>query len=396
MKINPGLLKLELFCKGIKIDSTCDLEKDARPVLRTRGGLGSGLELILPDGLYINAPLEEYFVDKTPYTLLKREGAYFIKKDNEIICKVKLPPKPRFYDKKTSSGKAMSRIGVMQGTYLGVYPTRVCEFWQLNPKVNCRFCSVGLNVGRTEESEKSVEEVLETVRAARQEEKITFVHFNTGYLFGKELDILEPYIKAVKKEAGILVGVQCPPAHDFSKYVYLKSIGADHVSFCVEVYDPDKFSEICPGKHKYITQKKYMEAVEYCVKIFGRGRVSAEFIAGLEGANNTIKAIEHFAKIGAVSTICIFRPCVGTNLENLSPPQTETMVPVFRRLYEVCIENKIPIGIAPNIKVSLVLLPEEGKYFVEKFNIDFFISEVKLSILKLLYRIYFKAKIFLK
>jgi hypothetical protein len=35
------------------------------------------------------------------------------------------------------------------------------------------------------------------------------------------------------------------------------------------------------------------------------------------------------------------------------------MVPVFRRLYEACMEKGLPIGIAPNIHVSLVMLPDE-------------------------------------
>jgi hypothetical protein len=35
------------------------------------------------------------------------------------------------------------------------------------------------------------------------------------------------------------------------------------------------------------------------------------------------------------------------------------MVPVFRRLYEACMEEGLPIGVAPNIHVSLVMLPDE-------------------------------------
>ncbi len=396
MKINPGLLKLNLFCKGIKIDKSCDLVNDSRPILRTRGGLGSGLDLVLPEGLYINAPIEEHFVEKTPYLLLKRGNDYFIKKNNEVICKVKLPPKPKFYDALTSTGKLMSRIAVMQGTYLAVYPARVCEFWQMSPKMNCKFCSVGLNVGNTEEYEKSVAEVLEVVRAAREEEKITFVHFNTGYLYGKELDILEPYIRAVKDQTGLLVGVQCPPNPDLSKYNRLKKIGVDHVSFCIEVNNPDRFKQICPGKHQYIGQRKYWEAMEYCVKIFGKGKVAGEVIAGLEDPGDTIKAIEGFAKIGAVSTVCIFRPCLGTTLNSLPPPEAEEMAPIFRRLYEVCLEGGIPIGIAPNIKVGLVLLPEEGKYFLCKPSKSFFAAECKLFFMKLLFRAYFRLKILFK
>ena len=35
------------------------------------------------------------------------------------------------------------------------------------------------------------------------------------------------------------------------------------------------------------------------------------------------------------------------------------MIPVFRRLYEACMEAGLPIGCAPNVHVSLVMLPEE-------------------------------------
>jgi hypothetical protein len=38
------------------------------------------------------------------------------------------------------------------------------------------------------------------------------------------------------------------------------------------------------------------------------------------------------------------------------------MVPIFRRLYEACMERGLPIGVAPNIHVSLVMLPEECRW----------------------------------
>jgi hypothetical protein len=55
----------------------------------------------------------------------------------------------------------------------------------------------------------------------------------------------------------------------------------------------------------------------------------------------------------------VFRPLVGTDLEHADPPETEDLVPVFRSLYEACMERGLPIGCAPNVHVSLVLLPEE-------------------------------------
>jgi hypothetical protein len=63
--------------------------------------------------------------------------------------------------------------------------------------------------------------------------------------------------------------------------------------------------------------------------------------------------------VGAVPTVCVFRPLVGTDMADAPPPRTEDMVPVFRRLYEACMEKGLPVGVAPNIHVSLVLLPDE-------------------------------------
>jgi hypothetical protein len=55
----------------------------------------------------------------------------------------------------------------------------------------------------------------------------------------------------------------------------------------------------------------------------------------------------------------VFRPLVGTDLADAKPPRTEDLIPVFRRLYEACMEKGLPIGVAPNVHVSLVLLPDE-------------------------------------
>jgi hypothetical protein len=387
---NPGLLKLELYCKGMRLDPSCDLTNDAAPILRIRGGLGSGLELILPDRLYTNVPTVEKFAGSSPYILKKQNGRYFIYHDNDMIAPVQLRKEPRFYKKKTASGKLMERIGVMQGTYLGIYPTEVCHFWKIDK--NCKFCSVGLNLGDTEEVEKSVSDVVETVREARKELGITFIHFNTGYMEGREIAELEPYIVAVKRETGLLIGVQTPPAPDLKIYDHLKKIGVDHLSFCIELYNPERFKEVCPGKSEHLSQQKYLETIEYTSRLFGKGKVSGEIIAGLEPPEDSIKAIEYFGKVGAFATVCIFRPTIGTALENYPPPNAANMIPVFRRMYEVCLENNIPIGIAPKIRVSLVILPFEGIYFLEDRK-KWLGKLALMNVMKGLYRTYFYTKL---
>ena len=388
---NPALLKLELYCRGLRLDDSLSVTSDGgRDILRTRAGLGSGLELILPGGLWTNVPVAERFVRTSPYVLHKIDGCYLIRRHRERvpgsgrspqmitgnaqpIAQVRLAPRPSWYDRSTTTGKPMTRIGTLQGTYLGIYPAKVCDYWREHPKSNCRFCSVGLNLGVDDAEEKSLAEVMEVARTAREESGITYVDFNTGHYQGDVyLDILEPYIARIKRETGLLVGVQTPPHHDLGRYDALRELGVNRVSFCFEIFDPEIFRRICPGKHREYGLKRYLEAVEYCAGLGRSGRKmsgpwvsNGEIIAGLEPPASSIAAIDWITSVGAIPTVCVFRPLTGTDMEDVPPPQAEDLVPVFRRLYEACMERDLPIGVAPNIHVSLVMLPEECRWLMD-------------------------------
>jgi solute carrier family 13 (sodium-dependent dicarboxylate transporter), member 2/3/5 len=368
LRENPALLKLDLYCKGMRLDDSCFIEEDGgRKILRTRAGLGSGLEIVLPRELWTNVPVTEPFATRSPYVLHRDGGRYFIRHQDDTITDVRLSPRPAWYDSSTASGKPMTRIGTLQGTYLGIYQAKVCEYWTAKPsKTNCKFCSVGLNLGIDDANEKSVDEVMEVVRRARDESGITYVDFNTGHYDGDTyLDILEPYLVRIKKELGLLVGFQTPPHRDLSRYDRLRAMGLNRVSFCFEIFDAERFQEVCPGKHAEYGLEFYKEAVRYCAQLGSRGPAhepwvaNGEIIAGLEPPESTIHAIDWITSVGAIPTVCVFRPLVGTDLESAAPPETEQMLPVFRRLYEACMEKGLPIGCAPNVRVSLVMLPEE-------------------------------------
>jgi sodium-dependent dicarboxylate transporter 2/3/5 len=368
--MDPAFLKLDLYCKGIRVPDETIVEEDGgRKVLRTRAGLGSGLELILPGDLWTNVPVTERFARESPYVLTRGSaGEYWIEREGGRVAPVRLAPRPAWYDRPTQSGKLMTRVGTLQGTYLGVYPAKVCEYWTEDVKVNCKFCSVGLNLGVDDADLKSVDEVLEVARAARRDSGITYIDFNTGHYQGDTyLDILEPYVRRIKEELGLLVGVQTPPHHDLRRYDALRAMGVNRVSFCFEIWDRDIFADVCPGKHREYGQARYLEAIRYCAGLGRRGPWSepwvtnGEIIAGLEPAASSIAAIEWITSVGAIPTVCVFRPLQGTDYSRLAPPRTEDMVPVFRALYEACMARGLPIGCAPNVHVSLVMLPEEAR-----------------------------------
>jgi len=371
---SPVELEIELFCRGIQFDRSCELGADARRIARTRAGLGSGLELVLRGPRrdhWLNVPVAEPFAAKSPFRLFKPSDGYWILDERTGEgYRAALPEEPPWYSRQTSSGVEMSRIGVLQGNYLGIYVSTACLFWASRPSRACKFCTTGKNVGAVEQARKKVEDVVEVAIAARDESGSVFTHLNTGYHY-EEVDRLEaihglrqcePFVRALRRNVGGFIGVQCMPVPErmFHEYDVLIEAGADHFSFCYEFEDPAVFAMICPGKAETVGQSAFIEAMEYTSDRLGRGRVSGEIIAGIEPIENTIAAIERITSVGAFPTVCVFRPTVGSDMEDWPSPKFEDMRQVLAAVYDACRRHRVPIGLAPNIEVSLVVNPDDA------------------------------------
>jgi hypothetical protein len=252
----------------------------------------------------------------------------------------------------------MSQVGVLQGTYLGIYVNPVCEFWKNS--MNCRFCTTGQNVGGVESAVKSIEDVVETCHAAKEQSGVTFVHLNGGVQGGHALEFVEPFVRAIKERVGLLVGVQLTPERNLGRYDRLIQLGVDHFSFCIELIDPEWFAQICPGKARSIGQRMFFDLIEYCASRMPRGAVSGELIAGIEPIAHTIAGIEQITRAGAFPTVCIFRPTIGSDMAGCAPPRYDDMRTVMAAMYDACRRHRIPIGLAPNIEVSLVVNPDDA------------------------------------
>ena len=365
MRLNACELEIDLMCRGLRVPSDAPLD-GSRPVSRTRAGLGSGLELVISTGsrlkpqIWANVPVVEPFAAASPYRLACDGGARVVDDRNGAEYAVSLPPAPAWYSRLTTSEMPMNQIGVLQGTYLGIYVNPICSFWSMSPKLNCRFCTTGQNVGAHEAAAKSVSDVVETCRAAKQESGITFVHLNGGFQGTRGLEFVKPYVQAIKDDVGLLVGVQLAPERNFRHYDELAALGVDHFSFCVELFDRRMFEEICPGKARVHGQSLYFAALAHCVELLPRGAVSGEIIAGIEPIDLTIDAVDLIVELGAVPTVCIFRPTVGSDMEHWPPPSYADMRRVMAHVYEACRRRRVPIGIAPNIEVSIVVTPDDA------------------------------------
>ena len=399
--LKPVELEIELFCRGMRIDPSAHVEEAARRIARTRAGLGSGLELVLPSPrkkIWVNVPVLESFAETSPFLLTRAGTGWAVADDRDgTHYPVEVPPEPEWYSWNTTAGTPMSRVGVLQGTYLGIYVSNACLYWSIPAQPACKFCTTGRNVGEAEESRKKVEDVVETAIAARDRSGSIFTHLNTGYHFeDKEgLEALhglrqcEPFVRALRERVGGFIGVQAVPVPKamYREFDDLIEAGTDHFSFCYEFEDPEVFARICPGKAQTLGQKVFFDAMEYTSKRLGAGKTSGEIIAGPEPVEATKRGIDRIVGAGAFPTVCIFRPTVGSEMETVPPPDPEAMKEVFAHLWETVKRAGLPVGVFPEIQVSLVVQPEETADLVPP-SLSGALYEAKLAAIRVLARPY--------
>jgi len=352
-RLNPAELKIELLCRGARLDAGCRIEEGGRPVWRQEHDPGNGLELILPGemrDLWVNVPIFQKYVADSPYLLALDKGMYILANRNSgYSYPVQLAPKPDWYGMCTSRGTPMSQVGSLQGTILLFDFGKQCRLWDGPPEAAAV-------------EEKAVEDVIETALMALNTSGVTFALLRGGYQGPGSFTRLFPYIDALKREAGILVGVQFPAEAELRLYDQARALGVDHISIPVDLFNQayaERFGTDGFGGQRSELARR---ALEYCVRAMGKGRVSAEIVAGVEPIEDTLKALVYFVKTGALPLVLILRPMEGTPLENLTPPRPEDMLPVFRHLYETCRSHNFPIAQLPNINLSTLLHPVDTLY----------------------------------
>lgn len=362
--LNPCELKIDLFCRGLRIGKeTLD---PAGAISRTQTGLSSGLELILPGRLknvWVNAPVKESFAAHSPYRLHFSNGRFEIKNEEaDLTYPVEVVKEPGWYSQRTSSGRVMSQVGVLQGTYLGVYIGPLCRYWTTDRRENCSFCSIGLDDQTGDDWPKTVSDVVETCITAHRESGIRFVHLNSGYQEGRDLELAIPFVHSIKEETGLNIGLQAAPVEDLSQYDRLIDAGVDHFSFGFEFMSEFAFTRFCSGKARTLGQESFFRAMDYTAQKLGKGRVGGEIIAGVEPIEETMRAIDRITSCGAYPTVCVFRPLRGTDMAVYPPPFYHEMREVFKFMIDQMVLRRIPIGMGPDVEVSLVVQPSDTIY----------------------------------
>jgi biotin synthase-related radical SAM superfamily protein len=360
---NPGYLKLDLMLKGVRIGAAALAASEALGDLVSDFGSMGDLDIVLPEGTRVSVPFAKDFAHRSPYLLTKEDGRFQIRHGDERV-QVEWDPPSEFYRASTSSGVPLSRIGVIHGQYLALAPNRACSF--IGQRTECKFCSAVLTQ-KEDPRERSVDDVLETIEfALRAQGNLSMVYLAMGYTDAEDHGIatLEPYIRAIKRHFDLLVSVDVlpPETDDWIDRTY--AMGVDALSYNLEVWDPTRFEEYCPGLHENVGRDRFLQALTYAVGIFPAGAVACHLIVGLDRPLSTVDGIDWLTQNGIVPVLPLFRPFKGIDLRDQLEeiPATEEVAAVYGYLYQALKDRRIPMTWVRDL--SVVTTPLEGRHFV--------------------------------
>ena len=165
---NPGLLKLELMLKGIRVDSG-DVRSHALDNVVTGHALfgSSGdIDLLLPGGTWASVPMIRGLMKTTPFVLRRHEGSFVVSLETNpsLMVRAEVRPPAKVFDFRTSMGVPFGQFGTVHGPYMALSPTNRCTF--IDADERCGFCGVTPQAGARHPI--PVDEVVEAIHRAQR------------------------------------------------------------------------------------------------------------------------------------------------------------------------------------------------------------------------------------
>ncbi|TGM94518.1 radical SAM protein [Leptospira licerasiae] len=241
-----------------------------------------------------NNPNSPYKVKRIPAGE-KDEGRPGLYLNETFLGKLEYPPKPAWYRHKTKSGKIPGEIApVIEWGYL-IYLTvfRNCQYFGKDEE--CAYCDINhnyrqqKNAGRPYTGVKDIEDILEVLSWIDAEDEIAKVYTITGGSVitslkkKNEIDFYLEYAQAIEEKfPGRWMGKIVSQAWENEDCKKFKDAGIQVYHPNYEVWEPELFRKICPGKEAYIGRDTWIRRIVDSAEIFGPSYVIPNFVGGVE------------------------------------------------------------------------------------------------------------------
>ena len=207
---------------------------------------------------------------------------------------------------------------------------------------NCTFCSVPKLQGKI----KTLEEVITIVENAKKRGPMKAIALTSGVAKSPE-DEIERVVEVVKalKKFGVPIGVSVHPTKDSSQR--LKEAGVVEVKYNVETMDREIFERVCKGR-KGLSLDFILESLRDAVTVFGKNRVSTNFIIGLGETDECVReGVEYLAQMGVIP---ILRPITIPPLRKgeleATRPSAERLLKLARMTREILDKYGLRVDVA--------------------------------------------------
>lgn len=216
---------------------------------------------------------------------------------DDLLAVFELLPVPDYYKENLAGGQPVHEVApTIEWGYL-IYLTayRKCQYFGF--KEECRFCDINENyrqqvaAGRPYRTVKPIDEMLEALEIIKNTNSTSKAYTITGgsitrHLRGKsEGEFYAEYAEAIEgRFPGKWIGkavTQALPVSDLNRFRDA-GIRIYHPNF--EVWDPELFEKICPGKADYVGRDEWFRRILAARDVFGPENVIPNFVAGVEMA----------------------------------------------------------------------------------------------------------------
>lgn len=161
---------------------------------------------------------------------------------------------------------------------------------------DCKFCPVPKLGGHV----KTIDEIIAMVENAAARGKIKAISLTSGVAESpeKEVEYMVRVVRALAQRYDLPIGVSVYPTDTSSEK--LAAAGACEIKYNVETMDPEIFAWVCPG----LSLDFILSSLENAVRVFGKNRVSSNFIVGLGETDACVQeGIETLASMGVIPNI---------------------------------------------------------------------------------------------
>ena len=293
--------------------------------------------------------ISTFFSGWKPFDLkVSDSGKAVLSYDGTKVTEVSFPKRSHFYEQKTSSGLPFLGNAVLQGVdtlaYQYLWPCEVARAGYA-----CQFCYTG-GISEQLAKQHKAELKIPTFRdaaeifdyAVNKEKMAEYIQITGGstmnpqaecHTISQLLDEIDS-VAGLKNVRGEIIVFTTPPS-DPKMLDQVFDSGADRVACSLELWDEKLAQIITPGKAKFTTRQRHVDALKYVAKEYGPNKACSTFVVGLEPVESFLEGAEALARDGIVAMASLWIPFGRPVMGNAKAPGLEYYQKVKLGLAEI-------------------------------------------------------------